>query len=185
MPQPKSRSEISYEMAEELPLSQIDQYPLLNQIFTWWQSCETLPSRKDVDPLTLPPQVLPRIFLFDVDGDRLFIRLAGTLICQEMGWDPTARYLDEVYNPVTDYGPDVWRAMKASSDACIANRTPSLAIRDLRTARKDQFRYVRLLIPLSEDRGLTVTGLMAASIVVTQEKVHRALEQSALREVLP
>jgi hypothetical protein len=66
----------------------------------WLEKCEAgrLPSRADFDPVELPPALLPWITIFDIEGERLRIRLVGTGIVQALGMDNTGRYVDELPN---------------------------------------------------------------------------------------
>lgn len=57
-----------------------------------------LPGRNDFDPTELPPHLLPWITIFDVEGDRLRIRIVGTGIVEALGMDTTGHYLDELPN---------------------------------------------------------------------------------------
>lgn len=61
------------------------------------------PLRTVLDPLALPPGILPGLILMELQpglpgGDpyRFYYRLAGTLIVEMFGFDPTWRFLDEI-----------------------------------------------------------------------------------------
>lgn len=66
----------------------------------WLSKCAPgrLPGRDDFDPTELPPQLLPWITIFDVEGARFQIRIVGTGIVEALGMDTTGRYLDEIPN---------------------------------------------------------------------------------------
>lgn len=63
-----------------------------------------LPSRQDLDPLILGPDLLPYVALVDVthDGTRFRFRLVGTKLIAHAGLDLTGHYIDEL-NPNRDY----------------------------------------------------------------------------------
>ncbi|MCZ6858922.1 MAG: PAS domain-containing protein [Alphaproteobacteria bacterium] len=67
---------------------------------TWEASRDgdKLPSRAHFDPVTMPPQLLPWIAIFDVETDptRFRVRLVGTGIVEAGGLDITGNYLDEL-----------------------------------------------------------------------------------------
>ncbi|MEK9971531.1 MAG: PAS domain-containing protein [Ferrovibrio sp.] len=61
------------------------------------------PPRAALDPLALPPAVLPQLILMELvpgapggDPYRFHYRLVGTGIVELFGFDPTGRYLDEI-----------------------------------------------------------------------------------------
>ncbi len=56
-----------------------------------------LPRRSEVDPLDLPPDVLPGMIILERDPDRRFwCRLAGTRLREIYGFEVTGKYLDEI-----------------------------------------------------------------------------------------
>ena len=62
---------------------------------------QSLPSRRDIDPLEVPTALLPHLSLLDVEGGsgRLRYRLVGTHIVAQYGSDPTGRFLEETKEP--------------------------------------------------------------------------------------
>ena len=65
------------------------------------RSChdEALPSRKDIDPISLPRSLLPYIMLIDVTGNEdLKIRLAGTAYFDAYGFEITGRKIADIEN---------------------------------------------------------------------------------------
>jgi hypothetical protein len=75
--------------------------PKLQRLHAIWHSkCRSgrLPGRADFDPVELPPELLPWITIFDVEGARFRIRLVGTGIVEALGTDTTGRYADDLPN---------------------------------------------------------------------------------------
>jgi hypothetical protein len=59
-----------------------------------------LPYRQEIDPLDLPPHVLPTMLVLEREASgRFHCRLAGTAMAEYFGFDPTGAYLDEVMPP--------------------------------------------------------------------------------------
>ena len=79
------------------------EHPLLRQLFLYWSRKRIghdLPSRQDIDPIEIGPEVLPHIMLTDVlDGGRLRYRLAGTAVETVTGQSLSGQYLDELLRP--------------------------------------------------------------------------------------
>ncbi len=84
------------------PPEGIDQ-PLLQRLFLYWSGKKAgrdLPSRKDIDPVEIGPEILPHIMLTDVLEDgRLRYRLAGTVVEAVTGQSLSGQYLDELLRP--------------------------------------------------------------------------------------
>lgn len=75
--------------------------PDLVRFFDYWASLcggRAMPSRRDLDPLQIPPTYLPDLMLIDVRREplRLKYRLIGTHIVTASGKDRTGRFFDEV-----------------------------------------------------------------------------------------
>lgn len=59
-----------------------------------------LPYRREIDPLDLRPGVLPAIMVLErEESGRFRCRLAGTLLTEIYGFEPTGWYLDDVVPP--------------------------------------------------------------------------------------
>ncbi len=80
----------------------IDQ-PLLRRLFVYWadkKAGRDLPSRRDIDPVEIGPEILPHIMLTDILEDgRLRYRLAGTAVEAVTGQCLSGHYLDELLRP--------------------------------------------------------------------------------------
>lgn len=69
-------------------------------LYTYWlkkRGKRLMPSRADIDPVELPPQVLPGMSLVDVvqDDRRYVYRLVGTGEVEARGFDPTGQSVME------------------------------------------------------------------------------------------
>ncbi len=135
---------------EELSLSELDGYPLLAACHrVWRESGEdgALPTR--IDPLDLPREILPTVMMLDLeeDGERpqLRVRLAGTEVCAKHGGELKGKTTDDFFQP-DDAG-----AVVSSVVAIARSGTPSLARRSYVSLNRRNWRYVRLIMPLSRD----------------------------------
>lgn len=81
----------------------------------WLAKCapDKLPGRADFDPVELPPELLPWITIFDVEGERLRVRLVGTGIVEALGMDATGRYVDELPNTHALHNRARWAVVNA------------------------------------------------------------------------
>ncbi|EDP61439.1 hypothetical protein BAL199_06629 [alpha proteobacterium BAL199] len=61
-----------------------------------------LPRHRDLDPLAIPPSILPDLSLYErVDGNRLLCRLAGGRFVAALGYEPRGQYLDQRLQPAS------------------------------------------------------------------------------------
>lgn len=71
----------------------------LQACFEFWRGCrqgEHPPLKARIDPVAMPRQILPNLFLYELVGHRFRCRLAGTAIVAAFDDDPTGRYLDDM-----------------------------------------------------------------------------------------
>jgi hypothetical protein len=119
----------------------------------FWQSlCKNggLPKRRDIDPVAIPPAILPHILLIDVEGKfppRFRWRLIGTHTTNVLGRDSTGKYIDavlptEIYNRFIE--PLCW---------IIANRKPARVWGHADHVDKDWVSFENLIAPLVDDSG--------------------------------
>src|SRR3546814_16000580 len=75
---------------------------LLRTLHDYWRAKlngRGMPSRGDIDPVEIPPTVLPHVILTDIlDGPRFRFRLAGTAIRAAAGLEIKGRYPDELFS---------------------------------------------------------------------------------------
>src|SRR3546814_14984207 len=89
---------------------------LLRTLHDYWRAKlngRGMPSRGDIDPVEIPPTVLPHVILTDImDGPRFRFRLAGTAIRAAAGMEITGRYLDEPFSGrYSDYIVGIYREL--------------------------------------------------------------------------
>lgn len=69
----------------------------------WVAKCSSrpMPDRQDIDPLDMPPFLLPHIGLLEWAGagDTIRYRLCGTEIARRFDSDPTGRTSDQLFSP--------------------------------------------------------------------------------------
>ena len=79
------------------------EHPLLRRLFDYWSGKKAgrdLPSRRDIDPVEIGPEILPHILLTDVLPDgRLRYRLAGTAVEAVTGESLSGRFIDDLLRP--------------------------------------------------------------------------------------
>ncbi len=79
------------------------EHPLLRRLFDYWSGKKAgrdLPSRRDIDPVEIGPEILPHILLTDILPDgRLRYRLAGTAVEAVIGESLSGRYIDDLLCP--------------------------------------------------------------------------------------
>ena len=141
----------------------------------WLAKCRDgrLPARADIDPLDLPPALLPSIVLLDVErGERVprfRVRLAGTGFVMLLGREVTGRYFDEL-------GPE--RQMAPIMDALhtlAATGQPVFLASPMIRPDKSQVWLKRFALPLAED-GKTVDMVLASFRPTTQQDAWTAAE---------
>ena len=124
----------------------------------YWQSLYDASgrvSRKQLDPIELGPNVLPKVVLIDVVGDaprRFRYRLVGSDAERIYGENYTGRFMDEMRFASS------MKAIQQFYDTACNGSAPILLEGAYITRISSQFRVVRLAMPLSEESGL-VTGL--------------------------
>lgn len=78
--------------------SQIVEAPL-QALFSRWEDTAiggSVPCRADFDPLSLPAEMLPFVFILERHAGRIFCRLAGTGIRALLGFEASQRYVDDL-----------------------------------------------------------------------------------------
>lgn len=124
-----------------------------------------MPSPADIDPLKLPPQVLPHVSLLDIDygSERRFRwRLIGTYLTNVLGRDSTGLYWDQIYDA---------QAMKELGKGpkwVIEHKRPVRNLGSAHYVNKSYLRTERLDMPLSID-GTRVDRLFICTAFGTQQ----------------
>ncbi len=163
----------------DLPMRTAEETPKLRAVLDWWRSHPDLPRRQDVSPFAFPIDVLPRVLLMDLQrpSRRLLIRLAGTAICEDQGWELSGRYVDEIY-----HAKDLEPIMRAVN-GCIDSRRPHFAERKFMARDGRLTTYRRLLLPLSDD-GREVSGLLSCA-VAEESSDFPAADRSVIEVIGP
>ena len=143
----------------------------LRPLLLYWVAArggKLMPSRADIDPVTMPRRLLPNIVLVDVvpASFRFRYRVMGTAVSRMLGADWTGRYVDEV--------PELGEQLHAQYLDTVESGRPTLRFNE-RERFDDvlmQHRIVRserLLLPLSNtDRTvfMVLGGHLEQSVVV-------------------
>jgi hypothetical protein len=137
------------------------QHDVLKRLHGYWlakRGDRPAPSRADIDPVELAPQ-LPHVILVDVEHAplRFRFRLIGTAIVKGFNQDLTGRYFDEI-----EHMPEQ-RVLNQHLMAVATWGPPLCAMLDY-THKDGRFvRYERLALPLSSD-GTTVDMLFGGIV---------------------
>ncbi len=144
-----------------------DDDPAFARLHTYWRGkcrngkngAHLLPARADIDPLEIPPDLLPGIVLLEIetqDGRRRFrLRLLGSDVEAMTGSDETGRYYDEV----TDQ-PGLYDKIDALLGQLIADRRPIYMAAPSGAEGRGFLWFGRLALPLASD-GETVDMVLA------------------------
>lgn len=133
--------------------------PAFARLHAYWRGkCRTdqdgahlLPARADIDPLDIPPDLLPGIVLLEIEsGDggrrRFRLRLFGSDVEAMTGSDETGRYYDEV----TDQ-PGLYDRIDALLGQLIADRRPIYMAAPSGAEGRGFLWFGRLALPLAAD----------------------------------
>ena len=129
-----------------LPITEIAGFPVLQSLLTWWSGTANGAPPATVDPLDLPPAVLPHLMLVDLVGtDDARIRLAGTLPCQLYGRELKGTSVHDFF------AAEDARGVLGDLQKTAASLSPSLAHRSYVSVNDRIWSYTRLLLPLCPD----------------------------------
>ena len=128
--------------------------PVLLAVLRYWRKKRgdrAMPSRADIDPTEIEPQVLPHVIITEVieaDGRRRFrFRLSGTALKDSVGLDLTGRFVDKL-NPNKRYAAYI----EGLYGTVIVTRRPVFSSSMAVGSRLDAYRTTRrLMCPLSHD----------------------------------
>lgn len=131
--------------------------------FGYWDSArgaKAMPARSDIDPLDMPTELLPNLFLVEVvDGGRRFkFRLVGSESTIAAGRSLTGFHIDEV-NPNRAYGEDVANLYRR----VLVRRRPVLSVSHFGFPDQEHRMTQRIMCPLSPD-GEVVTMVISCQI---------------------
>ncbi|MFN3459890.1 MAG: PAS domain-containing protein [Oceanibaculum sp.] len=136
-------------------------HPHHRQMFAYWRgkfAGSVPPSRQDIDPVEIPPAILPWLVLYTVhwvaDRPRIQFRLVGTSVVQRYHRDSTGKYFEDVYDSAM-----LSKQMAAFSEVALKCQ-PAYAQLRLPVPERDFIPYERLLLPLMGEDG-RVEGIIA------------------------
>jgi hypothetical protein len=138
----------------------ISEDPYLSALLRYWEKkrgTRAMPRRRDIDPLDMPPALLPHLELVELAQGRLRYRLVGTAIVDAMGRDPTGRFLDQVLAGA--HGRFIERVHRAAVSAL----RPVFGLCWLRRSVGGDLVLRRVVAPLSEDGSVVHMTLAATS----------------------
>lgn len=138
----------------ELPLTDIENYPILAACLRAWQTGP----RRGALPAALPPHLVPReaqpyTMLLDYlpEARDARVRFAGNYVGERAQFDMVGRTLRGYFNE------EDARVVFDGLELAARTRAPTLARRDYVSIDGQRCRYVRLILPLASD-GATVDG---------------------------
>jgi hypothetical protein len=132
--------------------------PILGPALNYWtqkRGARSMPARRQIDPVELPPKLLPNLQIIEVidGGARFRYRLVGTASVDAFGSDYTGRYPDEMFSD------DRLNFIQSIYRAVYTTKTPLFSLNRYHTTKNvDLFAY-RIYMPLSED-GIEVKYIL-------------------------
>lgn len=145
--------------------------PRLSALLSYWQDLkkgDLLPPRSAVDPSTLPADLLPHFFLYDVIRQPRLdyrMRLAGSMLCATVGYEMRGKTFDEIHPA------DQAAAIRSEFDEVVRTGKPHYAERSAQWLPDRKLPYRRLLLPFADD-GVTVDCLGGASLFELDQQPH-------------
>lgn len=104
-----------------------------------------VPLKCSIDPLEIPHQILPNLFLYECVESRFRCRLAGTRIVEAYHRDPTGSFLDEAM------GLSAANSRTRLYAATIRTGMPVVYWGKLSDSPNDWMDFKRLLLPISKE----------------------------------
>jgi hypothetical protein len=133
---------------------------VLSGLWLYWRTkCEVraMPRRRDIDPVDMPPHLLPHLQLVERVGARFRYRLTGTAIVDAYSRELTGLFIDEVLPPSR-------REVAERHYARVFDTGRPIFVRNsYTTATSVELIATRIMLPLSED-GATVSLVLMAQI---------------------
>jgi hypothetical protein len=125
-------------------------HPVLGSLLRYWQQqrgARSLPSRRDIDPLEMGPDLLPHLLLTDLfdRGTRVRFRLVGTTIVKRLGFDPTGRYIEG------EMKGGWWELVGALHRLAYCERAPLYGESEFSWGAGRRLEARHLLLPLTQD----------------------------------
>jgi hypothetical protein len=147
----------------------------LGALFDYWErkrGARNMPARGDIDPLEMPPRLLPQVQLVELgERGRLRLRLIGTAIVDAVGKDPTV------------FDEDLRRFLDRLFGSTLKSKRPAVAQSWLRKAKGPDLGMHWLVTPLSEN-GRDVSMILAAATFRTA-RAHTVASDTPAVESAP
>ncbi len=136
--------------------------PRLAKLLNYWQDLkkgDLLPPRRALDPSSIPADLVPHFFLYEVTRQPLDyrMRLAGSMLCATVGFELRGKTFDEIHPA------DQAAAIRREFDDVVQTGRPHYVERSAQWLPDKKLPYRRLLLPFAED-GVTVDSLGGASL---------------------
>ncbi|HVM81635.1 MAG TPA: PAS domain-containing protein [Stellaceae bacterium] len=149
-------------------------HPDIAGIHDYWRSIHPgtgLPGRQHVDALEIPRELLPRIWLLDIQAEpfRLRYRLVGTEIVRAIGREVTGQWLDDAHPHLKDE-PDYLARYRE----VLATGMPSWRRgRAMLWTHQDYREIENILLPLARD-GASVDMIMVLTVLYRWDRQREA-----------
>jgi hypothetical protein len=132
--------------------------PILGSALAFWagkRAGRAMPCKRDIDPVELPPKVLPNLQLIEViaGGARFRYRLIGTALAEAYGRDFSGQHPDELFSD--DRLNFVQRIYRTVCEF----KTPIFSRNKYHTPKDIDLFASRIYLPLSED-GVDVQHIL-------------------------
>lgn len=135
--------------------------PQLSSLLDYWErsrGARTMPRRRDIDPVAMPPSLLPHLELVELIGDRLRYRLVGTAMVDAMGRDATGRFLDQVLSGTHE------RFVDRVHRTALETGRPVFCLCRLHRGENGEVVVRRIVVPLANDASAPHMTLSATSL---------------------
>jgi hypothetical protein len=124
--------------------------PILGPILAYWigrRGSRTMPCKRDIDPIEIPPKVLPHLQIIEVldDGARFRYRLIGTALADAYGTDFSGKRPDELFaDDRLNFIQNIYRTVYRS-------KAPLFLHNKYHTPKNVDLFAIRIYMPLSDD----------------------------------
>jgi len=143
-------------------------HPRIRLAYDFWRAAGPpglLPGRQHIDPLTIPRELLPNLWILDVQREpfRLKYRLVGTRIVEATGREVTGRWLDEEHpHLVADTAfQERYRKVMETGQPSLRRGVPKI------WRHRDFQEIENIALPLARD-GIQVDMIMVCTVLFKQ-----------------
>lgn len=150
---------VTEKMSMDSPTDNAEQKLLLD----YWSAkrgTRSFPARRDIDPVELPPRLLPNIAIVTVgrceNTDAGFLyRLVGTNVVRYFGSDVTGRLFKDIFS-----APDELQAERSHYSHVLETGEVHFVSAQLKIPGREFLSSTRMLLPLSSD-GQTIDTILS------------------------